>query len=69
LELVGVALWERIADNLIKKGYEVYAFDVVQDGIKKVPGIKAVERPGSSRRNFVTLLSQAFPALQQLKQA
>lgn len=46
--LVGVgAMGTGISANLIKKGYEVYAYDVVQDGIKKVAGITAVESPAA----------------------
>ena len=46
--LVGVgAMGTGIADNLIKKGFEVYAYDVVPDGINKVAGIKAVDSPAA----------------------
>lgn len=46
--LVGVgAMGTGISANLIKKGYEVFAYDVVQDGIKKVAGLTAVESPAA----------------------
>ena len=44
--LVGVgAMGTGISTNLIKKGFDVYAYDVVQTGIQSVAGLKSVSSP------------------------
>lgn len=67
--LVGVgAMGTGIATNLIKKGYEVYAYDVVDTGIKKVEGIKAVESPAALGK-IVDAAITSLPSIAAVEEA